>query len=88
MKKIKAAAEELADRLSEDMVFSAAKLTVIAGKKILIENHKGIIEYGTEHIVVSTERGKIALNGSNFTLDAMNNNELLICGRLQCVDWE
>ena len=90
MKKIRAAAEELSDRLglSEDLTFGSAKLTVIAGKKILVENHRGILEYGSDRIVINLDKGRIALSGCDFTLDAMNRNELLICGRLQCADWE
>lgn len=90
LKKIRAAAEELSDRfcLPDDLLFGSAKLTVIAGKKILVENHKGILEYSSDRIVINLERGKISLSGSDFTLDAMNKNELLICGKLQCADWE
>ena len=40
------------------------------------------------HITVSTGRGKIGLNGEGLRLEAMNKTELLICGRLQSVEWE
>lgn len=90
LNKLTAAAQELTDRLalSEDLVFASAKLTVIAGSKILVENHKGIIEYGAQRIVIAINRGKLCFSGSGFTIDAMNKNELLISGKLQCVDWE
>lgn len=90
LNKLTAAAQELTDRLalSEDIVFASAKLTVIAGSKILVENHRGIMEYGAERIVIGLNRGKICLSGTGFTIDAMNKNELLISGKLQCVDWE
>ena len=90
LNKLTAAAQELTDRLDlgEDLVFASAKLTVIAGSKILVENHRGIIEYGAERIVIAINRGKLCLSGDRFTIDAMNKNELLISGKLQCVDWE
>lgn len=90
LNKLAAVAQELTDRLalSEDLVFASAKLTVIAGSKILVENHRGIMEYGTERIVIGINRGKLCLSGRDFTIDAMNKNELLISGKLQCVDWE
>lgn len=90
LKKLTAAAQDLTDRLalSEELMFASAKLTVMAGSKILVENHRGILEYGTERIVISLDRGKISLSGSQFSIDAMNKNELLISGKLQCVDWE
>ncbi len=90
LKKIRAAAEELSDRLGlpEDLVFNSAKITVVAGKHILVENHKGILEFGNERIVINLERAKLCLSGSEFSITAMNKNELLICGKLQCAEWE
>lgn len=54
----------------------------------MIENHRGILEYGREHIVVSTGRGKISLTGSGLKLEAMNKCQLLIGGELKNVEWE
>ena len=61
---------------------------MIAGSKILVENHRGILEYGAERIVINLDKGKISLSGTGFVIDAMNKNELLINGRLQSADWE
>lgn len=90
LKKIGLLASDLAERLDlpEDALLGAAKLTVTAGRRALIENHRGILEYGTERILVSTGRGKISLQGSELKLTAMNKTELLISGRLKVVEWE
>ncbi len=90
LKKMDTLAADLAEKLQlpEEALLGAAKLTVTAGRRALIENHRGILEYGTEHMVVSTGRGKISINGDNLSLLAMNKNELLISGRLQSVEWE
>ena len=90
LKKIGTITQDLSERLSlpEDALLGAAKLTVTAGRKTLIENHRGILEYGTEHIVISTGRGKISLSGSGMKLMAMNKSELLISGEIKNVEWE
>ena len=90
LKKIAVLAADLAERLDlpEDALLGAAKLTVTSGRKVLVENHRGILEYGMERIVISTGRGKICLQGSGLQLEAMNRNEVLICGKLQNVEWE
>ena len=90
LKKIETMALDLSERLSlpEDALLGAAKLTVTAGRRTLVENHRGILEYGTEYIVISTGRGKIRLSGSGLTLVAMNKNELLIRGEIKNVEWE
>ena len=90
LKKIGMLASDLAERFSlpEEALLGAAKLSVTAGRKALIENHRGILEYGTERIVIGAGRGKISLSGSNLRLTAMNRSELLICGAIKNVEWE
>ena len=90
LKKRDGLARELAERmeLPTEALLGAAKLSVTGGRQALIENHRGILAYGPEQIVVSTGRGKICLNGSELRLRAMNKNELLVLGKLQSVEWE
>lgn len=60
MKKARLAAESLADRLDlpQDALLGSGKLTVAAGRQVFIENHCGILEYGTERICVAFDRGR------------------------------
>ena len=81
---------DLSERLDlpEEAVAAAAKLTVTAGKRALIENHRGILEYGSERIVVGTDTGRLVLSGSALALKGMDRHELLIGGNLQHAEWE
>ncbi len=90
LKNTAAFASDLAERLDlpEDALLGKAKITVTAGKRALIENHHGILEYGKEQILVSTGRGRIRIVGSELKLLAMNGSELLISGKLNSVEWE
>lgn len=90
MKKARLAAESLADRLDlpQDALLGSGKLTVAAGRRVFIENHCGILEYGTERICVAFDRGRVAINGAGLELVAMSGKELIIRGRLQSLEWE
>ena len=90
LKKADKIKEDLADRLAlpEDVLFGAAKLTLSAGRFVLVENHRGILEYGTERIVIGIGRGKIIISGSGLGIAAMNRRQLLVSGRIQTVEWE
>lgn len=89
MKRGKALASDLADRLElpDEALSGAAKLTVTGGRRALIENHRGLLEYGTEHMVVNTDRGPLNLHGQELRVLAMNARELLIGGKLQMIEW-
>jgi len=90
MKKARLAAESLADRLDlpQDALLGSGKLTVTAGRQVFIENHCGILEYGTERICVAFDRGRVVINGTGLELVAMSGRELIIKGRLHSLEWE
>ncbi|MBR3292821.1 MAG: YabP/YqfC family sporulation protein [Oscillospiraceae bacterium] len=90
MRTIKGLCEDLAERLQlpEEAISGAVKLTAVGDRRLLIEQHKGLLEYSGETIRVSTGRGQIVLHGANLEMDAMNQTELLVCGRLQSLEWE
>ena len=90
MKNIKGLCEDLAGRLElpTEALGGAVRLTAVGDQRLLIENHCGLISYGTEEIRVSTGRGQIALRGTGLSMAAMNRAELLITGRLQSLEWE
>ena len=81
---------ELAERLAlpEDALLGTAKLTVTGGRRLLVENHRGVMDYGRDRIVVSLGRGKLNISGAELVIAAMNRRELLISGRIQSVEWE
>lgn len=90
MKKAKLAAQELADRLDlpQEALLGGGKLTVVAGRRVFVENHRGILEYGTGRMVISLDRGRVVINGTELELVAMSGCELVIRGKLQSVEWE
>ena len=89
MKKLRELPYELADKLElpEDVLLGSAKLTVTGGRSAVIENHRGVLEYPAERIVVAVPRGKVSLDGTGLRLKAMNKNELLVGGRIRNIEW-
>ena len=81
---------DLSERLElpAEASVGAAKLSVTAGRRVLIENHRGILDYGSERICVGLEQGKLILSGTELCLLAMDRKEMLIGGKLQNLEWE
>ena len=80
----------LADRfdLPEETISAQSKLSVTGRRQVLLENHQGSLEFGTERIVVRTIEGNLVFYGSGLKLIGMNRQELLLGGELQNVEWE
>ena len=69
-------------------VLGGAKVTVPAGKRLLVENHRGVLSYGDAQIIVRLPRGKLSVSGSALSLLVMTSEQLLIGGRIQTLEWE
>lgn len=53
--------------------------------RVLIENHRGVCEYGTEKICVKVCFGQLCICGSGMTLASMTREQLVIRGRIDSV---
>ena len=63
------------------------KISVVGARRALIENHQGLLLCSPELISVRGGRGSLSLRGSELRIEAMNERELLICGRIALVEW-
>lgn len=65
---------------------SGVTLVEIAGDcRVLVEQHRGVIEYDPEKICVKATYGCIVVYGSCLQLAQMTNASLVISGRIQSV---
>ena len=61
-------------------------LVELAGdRRILIENHSGVREYGRGRIVVNVKYGTIQICGNGLELNRMSREQLVIWGRIDSI---
>lgn len=51
-------------------------------RRVLIENHGGVTEYGTCRIRVRVRYGQVCVTGENLQLSRMTKEQLVISGRI------
>ena len=72
------------ERLSKMSTSGAAPgvplIEMVADKRVLIENHKGIYRYSREQICVCTVLGMIRIDGCRLFIEKMSNEQLTITG--------
>lgn len=62
-------------------------LVEIAGdRRVLIENHGGVTEYGREKIRIQVRYGQLCICGAGLELAMMTKEQLVICGRIDSVN--
>lgn len=64
-----------------DEAIPGLPLIEIAGdRRVLIENHQGVIGYGTEQICVKVSYGTVAVCGYQLELARMTKGQLIVSG--------
>ena len=68
--------------LPADALAGLPKVELVGDRELRIENHRGILAYGTEEIHVSGGVFIVKIAGQGLELRAMTGLELLITGRI------
>ena len=66
--------------LSKDVLAGLPVISMLGDCEIFIENYRGILEYSNEYLKVSTKIGNIKIEGKNFVIFHMNQDEILLKG--------
>lgn len=74
--------------MPKEVVSNEPKLTIIGFTELLIENYKGILEYEEFYIRINTYIGIININGFNLTLQQMNDENIMVSGKIESIDVE
>ena len=56
---------------------------VTGSHRVLIENHRGIITYGREKIIVNVKYGSVSVCGCDLEVMHMSNEQLVIFGSIR-----
>ena len=72
--------------LPADVVAGVPRLELVGDGELRMENHRGILAYGTEEIHISGGVFGVKVCGQELELRTMNALELLITGRITHID--
>jgi len=71
--------------IPSDLTLDLPKLTLIGNVQLIIENHRGLIEFTAEKTVINTSRWPITLNGRNLMVRSIMVDELMIEGVIDSI---
>lgn len=71
--------------MPRDVMLDLPKLTMIGNQELLIENHRGIIEYSQQQIRVNSSVGQITIKGIELMLKNLKSDEMLVEGKILAV---
>ncbi len=71
--------------LMEEPIPSQPLVEIAGERRVLIENHRGVVEYGTKTIRVKVKFGQICICGCDLELARMVKGQLIVTGRVDGV---
>lgn len=69
--------------LQEEAIPGQTVVELFGDRRVLIEHHHGVTEYGTQRILIRVRYGSLCICGSQLELARMRSDQLVVTG---CID--
>lgn len=73
--------------IPKDIMLDLPKVSVMGDIQAYIENHRGVIEYKSEIVRVSTTLGEISIEGEDLILRNIGIEEIYIDGKINKISF-
>jgi sporulation protein YqfC len=74
--------------IPQDLVLDLPRITMLGNKQLLVENHKGIIEYTPSLVRIKLSQGELFIHGEDLMLGNLQADQILIEGLVQEVKYD
>ena len=69
----------------DEVSVGTSRVILTGNYRLILENHKGLIEYSTETVRIKTLDGTVRIEGSELLLDVMDSSTVAISGSIYCI---
>lgn len=73
--------------IPEDIAQDIPRLTMIGNIRLLIENHRGVLHFSEERLLLALTRGKVEITGSSLSIRTIMAEEVLVEGIIRGLEY-
>lgn len=73
--------------LPKELVLDRPKLTMIGNCDIMIENYKGVVEYGSDRLRINTSSGIIKISGTGLLIREITSEDIIVSGAIHTLEF-
>jgi len=84
-RKLRKMAAELLD-LPQDVVFDLPRLTMIGDRQLYIENHRGVLHFSSEKLVLALSKGELEVTGAELVIRTIWTEEVFVEGQIKQIE--
>ncbi|MHB9144143.1 MAG: sporulation protein YqfC [Symbiobacteriia bacterium] len=74
--------------LPRDVTLDLPRVLLVGGLQVVIENHRGLIEYAPMRVAVGVARGQLVIQGEQLEIGIINAEEIMVLGRIRALSLE
>jgi len=73
--------------LPSDVVLDLPRIVLVGNIQVVIENHRGLIEYSPGRIRVGVDAGQVVLTGEGLVIGTAGAEDMIILGRITGLEY-
>ncbi len=73
--------------LPKEITLNLPKISIIGNIQMIVENHKGIIEYAPERIRINSSIGVIRIEGEGMNLRNIASDDIIVTGTIKKIEY-
>jgi sporulation protein YqfC len=74
--------------IPQEIIWDLPRTTTLGNKQLLVENHKGIIEYTPSLVRMKVTQGEITIKGKTLSIGNLQAEQILVEGVIQEVFYD
>lgn len=74
--------------IPQDIILDLPRITMLGNQQLLVENHKGIIEYTPSLVRIKLNQGELMIGGKNLTLGNLQIEQILVEGTVEDIKYD
>lgn len=86
LREVKTTVSEMFE-LPKDIILNLPRISMVGNSQMLVENHRGVIEYTPQRIRINSTIGVIRVEGEDMDLKNIAADDVMITGLIKHVEF-
>lgn len=74
--------------IPKDTILGYSIISMVGNDELVIENHRGILEYNDQLIRIHTKKGQIKINGKTLHISHYTSEEMKVKGYISGIEFQ
>lgn len=71
--------------MPNDIMLDMPKIIMIGNIQLYIENHRGIVSFSPEKVIIAVSLGKVEITGSSLVIRGIFSDEIMLEGKIDSI---